>query len=763
MLSTAACGGGGGEGGLSSPAPLAPKRPATDFSNDPEFDPCYTDGVNDYCVYGLSQIGAQYAYAEGATGAGVVVAVVDTGIDATHEELNANVSVQSKDIANGAPISDMVGHGTFVAGIIAAEKNGFGFHGVAFGAKILAIRVDTVSTDAVACSPDPPPCSLLFDSDIAAGITYATGRAHIINLSLGGPSPSPEMEQPLIDAAAAGAIIVVSTGNESLPGSPALDPLWPAAYAGDTGVGGVNESGQIIAVGAVDSAGNLAVFSNQCGAAMDFCLVAPGVDIISTMPNQKVGLASGTSFAAPHVSGAAALLIQLWPTLLPAEVVQIMLTSATDLGAVGVDPVYGHGLLNLGAAVLPAGTLAVPLTSLAGGDLVALDGTALSLGSAFGDALTGSSLLGQAFALDDYDRNFSVDLNDSVTHASRGFGLSALLGGGSLETVDAELPNGIKIAMGVSDEDEVVDAADWAGMAGEEGEEQKLHGMSLAIESDLGVGLRIGYDVTPEQQMAGLAASEAAGLFWMPGDLLGPQYGLVDAGVGISLSHRLDASSTLSLGWVDQKDGADLSGQDAKTGEIRLIHRFGNGMVGYAGFSTVDEQGGFLGSDGVGGFAVNGADTQFYSLGGRYAMGAGLEVIGNYTLGEANMRADGSGLLSDWSEIRAEAFGVGLVKNGILSSRDRIGLLAGQPLRVSSGAVTVTAPVDYLLDKTVVLDSERVSMTPSGREIDLQLAYDTALGDAANLSGWLMMQLEPGHVANADPAYGIGIRFSAGF
>ncbi|MDH5412315.1 MAG: S8 family serine peptidase, partial [Alphaproteobacteria bacterium] len=219
MLSTAACGGGGGEGGLSSPAPLAPKRPATDFSNDPEFDPCYTDGVNDYCVYGLSQIGAQYAYAEGATGAGVVVAVVDTGIDATHEELNANVSVQSKDIANGAPISDMVGHGTFVAGIIAAEKNGFGFHGVAFGAKILAIRVDTVSTDAVACSPDPPPCSLLFDSDIAAGITYATGRAHIINLSLGGPSPSPEMEQPLIDAAAAGAIIVVSTGNESLPGS----------------------------------------------------------------------------------------------------------------------------------------------------------------------------------------------------------------------------------------------------------------------------------------------------------------------------------------------------------------------------------------------------------------------------------------------------------------------------------------------------------------------------------------------------------------
>ncbi|MBE9553381.1 MAG: hypothetical protein IMF05_07955, partial [Proteobacteria bacterium] len=66
-------------------------------------------------------------------------------------------------------------------------------------------------------------------------------------------------------------------------------------------------------------------------------------------------------------------------------------------------------------------------------------------------------------------------------------------------------------------------------------------------------------------------------------------------------------------------------------------------------------------------------------------------------------------------------------------------------------------------DKTVVQDSERVSMTPSGREIDLQLAYDSPLGQAASVSGWVMMQLEPGHVADADPAYGVGLKFSAEF
>ena len=288
--------------------------------------------------------------------------------------------------------------------------------------------------------------------------------------------------------------------------------------------------------------------------------------------------------------------------------------------------------------------------------------------------------------------------------------------------------------------------------------------MSLDIESGPGASIRFGYDVTPEQQMAGLAASEPAGLFWMPGDLLGPQHSLVDARAP---AFPCPASSTprrscRSAGSI-RMTATTRWGTDAKIGEILLTHRFDSGAIGYAGFSTVDEQGGFLGSSGAGGFAVAGADTRFYSLGGRYPMGAGLELIGNYTLGEADMRADGTSLLGEWSEIRAEAFGVGLVKNGVLGRNDRIGLLAGQPLRVSSGEATVTAPVDYLVDKTVVQDSERVSMAPSGREIDLQLAYDTPLGRAASVSGWVMMQLEPGHIANAGPAYGVGLSLSAEF
>jgi hypothetical protein len=440
-----------------------------------------------------------------------------------------------------------------------------------------------------------------------------------------------------------------------------------------------------------------------------------------------------------------------------------LLTTATDMGDEGVDVVYGWGMLNLQAAMTPGGTLEIALTDTNTGETILLDGTKLSLGAAFGDALTSSDLLSRAFALDSHDRNFGVDLNDRIVRTTRGFGLENLIGDNSVETVEADLPNGLHVAMGISEQDETERAAEWAGMAADRTELQVLHGFNLSYESSPGTQIRLGYDVTPEQQMAGLAGSDAAGLFWMPGDILGPQQSLVSAGTGLSVSRQIDESSMVSLSWVDQKDDPDLLRRDAAIGEFAVAHRFGNGAIGYAGFSLVDEQGGFLGSDASGGLAVEGADTRFYSLGGRYPLGAGVELVGNYTQGRADMHEDGSSLLSDWSEIRADAFGAGVVKTGFLGSRDRIGFLAGQPLRVSSGNVTVTAPVEYLADKTVVQESEQVSITPSGREIDLQLAYDAPLGDTAHLSTWLMMQIEPGHVAVADTAYGIGFRFGAEF
>ncbi len=524
----------------------------------------------------------------------------------------------------------------------------------------------------------------------------------------------------------------------------------------------VNTSGQLIAVGAVDSTGTIAAFSNECGTAKDYCLVAPGVNIYSTVPGDAYAFYSGTSMATPHVSGAAALLIQTWPMLPPSDVVSILLTTATDLGAAGVDVVYGHGLLNLDAAMQPVGSLAIPLSGSATGQTVTLDGTSLSLGPAFGNALSGSTLLAQAFALDDFDRNFVAGLDGRVVRADRNFGLDALMAGG-IQPVEAALPNGAKVSLGATEQASAGPGWDAIGMASEQEAERDVRGMSLAFSGSDGTAYRIGYDVTPAQMVDDIAVTPAASLFWMSDELLNPQHGLVGTGAAFTASRGLGAGSVLTVGLVDELGQQSGDTGNARIGEIAVAHLFPGGAALTARFSHVDERSGFLGSDADGGFSVEGANSRFYVLGGRLPLGAGVELLGSYTLGTTDMTADGTSLLSDWSGARADAFGLGIVKDNALGTGGRIGFLAGQPLRVNAASANLTVPVDYQLDKTVVQASERVSLVPTGREIDLQIAYDRTIGIQGNLSGWLMMQLEPGHDAEAPPAYGIGVRFATAF
>lgn len=737
-LGLAGCGGGGG-------APASPLTPES--FETPEFK----------ANPGLDMVGAQLAFAEGATGDGVTVAVVDTGIDTTHPDLKANISPDSIDIVvPDFPVTDDFGHGTFVAGIVAATKNNVGMHGVAFNTTILAIRADEIGGSGA-----------FLPSDVAAGITYAVNHmARIVNLSLGGPSPAgTDFEQTLIDAMNAGAIILAGTGNESDPDEAVLEPFWPAAYAGDATV---NASGQLLAVGAVDTDGStIASFSNYCGAAMEFCLVAPGVDIVSTVPtwmfpDTDYGIASGTSFATPHVSGAAALLIQMFPALTASEVVQILLITATDLGAAGVDAVYGHGLLNLAQAVQPIGMLSVPLTDSPTGESVDINLTMLSLGPAFGDAMAGNALLDRALALDDFDRPYIAGLGESVVRAHRSFGLQSLLAAKDIETVDAALPGGLSLAMGVSGMDVTESLSSW--LAGDDEDDSVgLHGFSLSGALADDTAFRLGHDVPPEQQLSGGAGAASARLYWMAGDTLSPHYALVGAGNGVTLTRRIGSATTATVGWVDENGAAEDAGGDARIGELTMEHRFGGGSTLRTGFALIEEADGFLGSDAAGAFAIEGALSRVYTVGGAMPLGAGIELIGSYTLVDAAIEADGTSLLSDWSAVRADAFGLGVTRQGVFGAGDRIGLLVGQPLRVRDAAASLTAPAGYTLDKTLVQDTERVSLAPTGREIDVQVAYDTELTDESRVSTWLMMQLEPGHIAGADAAYGVGLRLQTRF
>ncbi len=288
----------------------------------------------DTLAYGVFNIEAEVVWG-GATnaisvipghgGAGVKVAVIDTGIDCTHPDLSPNC-VWAANFVKGSKKTDEFGHGTHVAGIIAARDNGFGVIGVAPEATLYAVKV----LDANGSGSW---------SAVASGIVWAVQNGmHVINMSLGGTSSSQAVADAVTAAWNAGILIVSAAGNSGCCDT----VLYPAKYP------------ETMAVAAVDQNDQRATFSST-GPELD--VAAPGVAILSTVPTGSCKLCdpsgyrtlSGTSMATPHVAGTGALLISRGFTA--AQAWAQMRATAKDLGSAGFDGLTGCGRVDAYLAV----------------------------------------------------------------------------------------------------------------------------------------------------------------------------------------------------------------------------------------------------------------------------------------------------------------------------------------------------------------------------------------------------------------------------
>jgi len=260
-------------------------------------------------------------------GGGVIVAVIDSGVLGNHQDLAGSV-IPGKDFVQAGSDGriDPNGHGTHVAGIIAAHvNNALGIAGAAPDVRILPVRVLDANGGGVA-------------SNVAKGIIWAADHgARVINLSLGGGQAA-GVEQAIQYANSKRAVVIAAAGNAGDSGNA---PMYPAAYP------------EAIAVAAVDSNLQHPAFSNT-GGYVD--VSAPGVGIVSAWGSSPTAYASatGTSMATPYVSAEAALIYAAHPTFGAARVTQLLEGTARDLGPGGVDPYFGHGLINPHAALVAA-------------------------------------------------------------------------------------------------------------------------------------------------------------------------------------------------------------------------------------------------------------------------------------------------------------------------------------------------------------------------------------------------------------------------
>jgi minor extracellular protease Epr len=276
--------------------------------------------------WGINNVGAEKSWSSGLTGAGVDIAVIDTGINTSHPDFAATTGAAAivggiSEVSYTDSYEDDNGHGTHVAGIIGARQNGTGVIGIAPESSIYAVKA--LGSDGSG-----------YTSDIIAGIDWAIGQGvDIISMSLGSSTGSTALQNACDTANSDGILVVAAAGNTGSKTATvkSKDTInYPAKYD------------SVIAVGATDSSNDRAYFSST-GKELD--VMAPGYNILSD--NYKGGTVkmSGTSMATPYVAGDLALLKQAHSTYSSSEIRALLESACTDLGPTGIDNLNGHGLI----------------------------------------------------------------------------------------------------------------------------------------------------------------------------------------------------------------------------------------------------------------------------------------------------------------------------------------------------------------------------------------------------------------------------------
>lgn len=735
-----------------SPAP-APAPPPTPIASDFETEEYYQSDGPEYH-------NAINAYVGGATGAGVTIGVIDSGIDVDNPEFDGRIHSMSADLVGNRGIDDADGHGTDVSLVAAAAKNDVGIHGIAFDASILALRIDEPGS----CNGNSDDDCAFLNEGIAAGLDRAVSAgARVVNMSLGGANAPQQVRQAVIRAAQAGLVIVISAGND---GAESVDVL--AADIRDAA------GNNAIIVGSVDQSGVLSSFSNRAGNQSQYYITARGEriccvyedgDIQVTTENgqQYITLFNGTSFAAPQVSGAVALIAQAFPNLTGAQIVDLLLSTARDAGTIGTDSTYGRGILDLSEAFQPQGAM-----SFAGGNTAATlgDETAI-LSAAMGDA--GPAGLPDAIVLDGYARAFTVDLAQSIRNTPPTDGrLTAALtretGGtrGWVGPVAYSLSYRAQTTTPFDPLQPLSLTSDGA---------QQARALAGRIVASVAPGTRIALGLSENTASLTSALDAAMGPAFLTSRAAAGSFGFLESrGTAFALEQRLAGGKVrlaADAGEVLVRENmTSLYGRTAEHSPY-AVHRF---TIGYGhAFGPLatnvtatlqDEAATVLGAHFDAAFGGKGAQSLFADLDANWRFAPRWSLSGEWR--EGWTRANRTGMIAG-SDLRSRAWSITVQGDGVFAQGDALALRLAQPLRVESGGLTIALPTAYdYASQNASYENVAFSLTPTGREQIAELAWQHGLA-----GGWLSANLfyraEPGHFEQAPDDIGAAFRFNRRF
>jgi subtilisin family serine protease len=718
-LLLAACGGGGVNSSGSTAPPTVTPAPTPTPSPTPSPTPTPTSAEYDRSL-AAKGMKAQAAYDAGITGKGVTVAIIDTGIDVDGSEFKGRISADSTALEQKVArcgncaaetirfsLDDKVGHGSQAAAVAAAARDGSGMHGVAPDATILAIKINGPNLDNASPTSGPiPEADSANAALIAPAIRYAVDKgAFAISMSLNGFATG------MMAADQRGAMDQVRTANRLFVNSVSNDK-GQDSYAGQivenlVGTDLGNKDWFLFGI-RVDQNLRPPTDNGVPGALADRTLAVVALGIPTIGKDGEAVTVNGNSFAAPAIAGAAALLKQYWPKLGGKEISRILLDTATDLGAPGVDQVFGAGLLDVEKAMKAQ----APASSFAAADAALTRFSSMTASAPFGGSAAAAVLNGRVAGMTVFDR-YGRDYTMTGSTGVRARG-SGLLAGAMLAPSDApwRAAQAENARFG------------FATNVGAQSAQRSNLPAVVTFSPALGQQVTLGTNVAIAGG-AGLAGSPLRGIASVP--------------VG-------SMSAWSAGGW-----SASISSGTSRDGRLRqqavsFAMPLGFGLE----LSDLSERGQVLGMRGDATLGLTGARSTLATLTYR-RMVAGIDLTARATTSSTRAHG-GSALLRFDGPLIGGAFSLEGARR-LFGGRVTLGL--SSPLRVERARAVLLAPVSFdLVSGALATRAVAIDLAPDAREVDLELGWSTALSPTSSLRLGVARAFDAGHVGGATDTAG---------